>query len=367
MRARKTAIAVAAVAALALVATGCAKSQRDTTSPAKSQKFVFGTAGAPKVLDPALASDGESLRVARQIFETLVQPEEGGAKIVSGLATEWKPDSTGLVWTFKLQQGVKFQDGSDLNADAVCFNFNRWFNFTGLMQSPDVSSYWQDIFGGFAKNESPDLPASLFKSCTVKDASTVDVAITKVTSKFPAALALPSFSIQSPKALQQFNADKASGTADNVTYPEYAMGHPSGTGPYQFVKWDRTANVVELTRFDGYHGKKAKIKDLFFQTISDLEARKQALRSGAIQGYDLVAPGDVAGFKKDGFNVLTRPAFNILYLAMNQSGNPALANPHWPVWAARELGRERPFELLPDDWQWWLEHFRGPAESIGLP
>jgi peptide/nickel transport system substrate-binding protein len=325
MRARKTAIAVAAVAALALVATGCAKSQRDTTSPAKSQKFVFGTAGAPKVLDPALASDGESLRVARQIFETLVQPEEGGAKIVSGLATEWKPDSTGLVWTFKLQQGVKFQDGSDLNADAVCFNFNRWFNFTGLMQSPDVSSYWQDIFGGFAKNESPDLPASLFKSCTVKDASTVDVAITKVTSKFPAALALPSFSIQSPKALQQFNADKASGTADNVTYPEYAMGHPSGTGPYQFVKWDRTANVVELTRFDGYHGKKAKIKDLFFQTISDLEARKQALRSGAIQGYDLVAPGDVAGFKKDGFNVLTRPAFNILYLAMNQSGNPALA------------------------------------------
>jgi peptide/nickel transport system substrate-binding protein len=325
MRARKTAIAVAAVAALALVATGCAKSQRDTTAPAKSQKFVFGTAGAPKVLDPALASDGESLRVARQMFETLVQPEEGGAKIVAGLATEWKPDSTGLVWTFKLQQGVKFHDGSDFNADVVCFNFNRWFNFTGLMQSPDVTSYWQDIFGGFAKNESADLPPSLFKSCTVKDASTVDVAITKVTSKFPAALALPSFSMQSPKALQQFNADKASGTADNVTYPEYAMGHPSGTGPYQFVKWDRTANVVELTRFDGYHGKKAKIKDLFFQTISDLEARKQALRSGAIQGYDLVAPGDVAGFKKDGFNVLTRPAFNILYLAINQSGNPALA------------------------------------------
>jgi 2,4-dienoyl-CoA reductase-like NADH-dependent reductase (Old Yellow Enzyme family) len=48
-------------------------------------------------------------------------------------------------------------------------------------------------------------------------------------------------------------------------------------------------------------------------------------------------------------------------------GNPALANPHWPVWAARELGHERPFSLLPDDWRWWLENFRGPAESIGLP
>src|SRR5262245_41170620 len=262
MRARKkAAIAVAAVAALALVASGCAKSNRNTEAP-KSQKFVFGTAGAPKVLDPSLASDGESLRVARQMFETLVQPKEGGAEIVAGLATEWKPDSTGLVWTFNLQKNVKFHDGTDFNADAVCFNFNRWYNFSGLMQSPDVTSYWQDIFGGFAKNESPDLPPSLFKSCTVKDASTVDVAITKVTSKFPAALALPSFSMQSPKALQDFSADKAGGTADNVTYPEYAMGHPTGTGPYKFVKWDRTANVVELTRFDGYAGQKAKIKDL---------------------------------------------------------------------------------------------------------
>ena len=48
-------------------------------------------------------------------------------------------------------------------------------------------------------------------------------------------------------------------------------------------------------------------------------------------------------------------------------GSPALSNPHWPLWAARELGHERPFSLLPDDWQWWLENFRGPAESIGLP
>ena len=48
-------------------------------------------------------------------------------------------------------------------------------------------------------------------------------------------------------------------------------------------------------------------------------------------------------------------------------GHPALANPHWPVWAARELEHERPFSLLPDDWQWWLENYRGPQRSIGWP
>ena len=321
----RTAAAVAAVAALGLAAAGCA-SERDPEKPTKPEKLVFGVAGDPKTLDPALASDGESFRVARQIYETLVAPEEGTAKIGPGLATDFKPDSTGLVWTFTLKKGVKFHDGTEFNAEAVCFNFNRWYNFKGLMQSPDVSAYWQDIFGGFAVNEDKDLPPSLFKSCTAKDPSTVDITITKVTSKFPAALALPSFSMSSPKALQDYKADGAEGSAENITYPSYAMEHPTGTGPYKFVEWDRTNKVVKLTRNEDYHGAgKAKIKDLFFQTISDLDARKQALRSGTIHGYDLVAPQDVKALKGEGFNVLTRPAFNVLYLAINQSGNPALA------------------------------------------
>ena len=49
-------------------------------------------------------------------------------------------------------------------------------------------------------------------------------------------------------------------------------------------------------------------------------------------------------------------------------GRPALANPTWPVWAARELGHSDPFSLVPQDWAWWLRNFRGhDADSIGLP
>ncbi len=48
-------------------------------------------------------------------------------------------------------------------------------------------------------------------------------------------------------------------------------------------------------------------------------------------------------------------------------GRPALANPHWPVWAARELGHESPFDLVPEDYGWWLKNFRGHAPSIGWP
>jgi peptide/nickel transport system substrate-binding protein len=304
--------------------TACQSKRDDTATSTKKDKLVFGVAGDAKVLDPALASDGESFRVARQMFEGLVRPEEGGTKIVPGLAESWSPDASGLVWTFKLKSGVKFHDGTDFNADAVCANFNRWFNWSGLMQGEDISYYWQAIFGGFAKNESKTLGGSLFKSCTVKDPATVDIAVNSVTSKFPAALALPAFSMSSPKALKDFDADKVGGTADNITYPAYAQEHPVGTGPYKFVKWDHTAKTVELVRNDDYYGDKAKIKTLIFQTITDLTARKQALRNGQIQGYDLVAPADVKPLKDEGFKVLTRPAFNVLYLAINQANNPAL-------------------------------------------
>ena len=48
-------------------------------------------------------------------------------------------------------------------------------------------------------------------------------------------------------------------------------------------------------------------------------------------------------------------------------GRPALANPHWPVWAARELQHADPFSLVPEDWAWWLRNFRAHESCIGWP
>lgn len=48
-------------------------------------------------------------------------------------------------------------------------------------------------------------------------------------------------------------------------------------------------------------------------------------------------------------------------------GRPALSNPHWPVWAARELGHPDPFSLVPEDWGWWLRNFRAHGACIGWP
>jgi len=317
-------VAVAAVAALAATGAGCAKSER--SGDGGKDSLVFGATGDPKGLDPAFASDGETFRVARQMYETLISFKEGTSENAPGLAEKWEGSADGLTWTFHLRKGVKFHDGETFNADAVCANFDRWYNFKGILQNSSVSAYWQDVFGGFAKNESAELPPSTFKSCAAKDESTVEIVLTRVTSRFPAGLALTSFSISSPKALKQYDADKLSGNPESPTYPPYADAHPTGTGPYKFVKWDKGNKQVELEANDEYWGDKAHIKKLVFKTISEENARKQALESGGIDGYDLVAPGDLKSLKDGGFNVLTRDAFNILYLGINQK-NPQLAKP----------------------------------------
>jgi 2,4-dienoyl-CoA reductase-like NADH-dependent reductase (Old Yellow Enzyme family) len=48
-------------------------------------------------------------------------------------------------------------------------------------------------------------------------------------------------------------------------------------------------------------------------------------------------------------------------------GRPALANPHWPFWAARELGLSDPLSHLPEDWSWWLRRSGPHDPNLGWP
>ncbi|MEV6523273.1 ABC transporter substrate-binding protein [Longispora sp. NPDC051575] len=319
----RTVCAVAAIAALTVGVAGCAESKRESSSNSKDKTLVFGTAGEPKVLDPALATDGETYRPPRQVLETLIGNELGSAKLVPRLAEKWDVSADGTAWTFNLRKGVKFHDGTDFNAEAVCANFNRWYNFTGLYQN--VAEYWLDTFGGFAKSESPTAPPSNFKSCAASDANTAVITLNKPTSRLPGAFTLPAMSIQSPKALAEYASESMSGDAQNLTYPKYALEKMVGTGPFKFTSWDRANKKVTMDRFDGYWGDKAKIAKLIFRAIPDENARRQALEAGEIQGYDLVAPADVASLTGKGFNVPARPPFNVLYLGMGQD-NPKLAD-----------------------------------------
>jgi peptide/nickel transport system substrate-binding protein len=321
---RRATTVVTAIVALTLGAAGCAASQRgDGTGEKTGGTFIFAGAGDPKNFDPIFNDDGESFRPARQMFDTLVMHKPGTAELTAGLAESWEHDTSGKVWTFKLRQGVKFHDGTDFNAEAVCFNFDRWFNMKGAAAQSQMI-YYGDVFEGFANNEGDATGQPVYNKCEAKDASTAVVTMNRFKGAFPGAFALTSFSISSPTALKQYNADSVTRNGDAFQYSDYANQHPTGTGAFKFGGWDKSTNQITLLRNPDYWGVKPKVDKMIIKIIKDENARKQELRAGTVQAIDFPAPADRKALADEGFNVVVRPAFNILYLGINQKNNPKL-------------------------------------------
>ncbi|AZI57116.1 ABC transporter substrate-binding protein [Nakamurella antarctica] len=354
-------LSAATVATLAVSLSSCASSQRDSASsgnttaaspeasssaapssdagsseaPSASSSassdggagdgtFIFGSAGAPSMFDPLYATDGQTFIVTRQMTEGLLGFKPGTTESEPALAESWTSTPDGLSWTFKIRQGVTFSDGEKLDAEAVCYNIERMYTQTGA--GATQAQYWSDTLGGFKDQKAEDGTAipSLYKSCSASDPATVVIDLNSFTSKFPSILGLPAFSIQSPKALKQYNANDVKAEGDSFSYPEYALKHPTGTGPFTFTKYDSANQTVELTRNENYWGEKAKSKTLIFKIIADEAARKQEFDAGTIDGYDTPSSGDWDALTAAGAQVLVRPAFNILYLGFNPTNNPAL-------------------------------------------
>jgi peptide/nickel transport system substrate-binding protein len=289
-----------------------------------SGTLVFAGASDPTYLDPALVSDGESFRVTEQMFEGLVKLRPGTTKIVPSLATSWKLSGGGKVWTFNLRKGVKFHDGTPWNAAAACYNFNRWYNWTGPFQDPSATFYYQATYGGFKKNEVANLSPPLFQSCRTVGSSRIVVRLNRASGVFFPSLVIQSFAMQSPTAMKKYGADQAtlSGGAFRAT-GTYAFQHPTGTGPFKFSSWT-IGQKVELVRNPNYWGKKARLDKIIIRPISDNEARFQALKTGEINAFDLAPPQDIGGLSGDSrLKVVKRPAFNVAYVTMHQGpGSP---------------------------------------------
>lgn len=316
---RKRALAGLAAVAIGALALSACTSQRGGGGETDAATdvdgtFVFAASADPASLDPAFAQDGETFRVSRQIFEGLVGTEPGTADPAPLLAESWESSEDGLTHTFQLKEGVTFHDGTPFNAEAVCANFDRWYNWTGLAASEALSYYYGKLFRGYV--ETPD--TAVFDSCTADGDLEATVTLKQPFAGFIPALSLPAFAMQSPTALEEYGADEIGGTEEAPSLSEYGAGHPTGTGPYKFDEWS-PGEELTLSAYDDYWGESGQVNKIIFRVIDDPTARRQALEAGSIDGYDLVGPADTAALEEAGFTMVSRPPFTILYLAFNQA------------------------------------------------
>ncbi|MEI5908536.1 ABC transporter substrate-binding protein [Bacillus spongiae] len=284
-----------------LVGCGEESSGEGNENDDKMKQLIFGRGGDSVKLDPIAVTDGESLKVTKNIFETLVDFGKEDTEIKPLLATEWEASSDGLMYTFKLREGVKFQDGTDFNAEAVVYNFERWAN-----GNKEEFYYYGSMFGGFKGDE-----GHVIESVTATDELTVEFKLKRPQAPFVKNLAMSPFGIASPTAIEELGDKFADG-------PKGA-----GTGPFQFVEWKRNDKVV-IEKFDDYWNEGyPKVDQVVFKSIPDNTARYNALKAGEIDLADGINPTDGESVEADdSLQLFKRPSMNVGYLGLTSTRPP---------------------------------------------
>ena len=208
---------------------------------------VLGMVLEPTGLDPTMspaAAIGEIVHY--NVLEGLTKINASGA-VSALLAEDWTSDPDGKSYTFRLRKGVKFQDGTPFDAEAVKFSFER-------AKAPDsTNKAKKGVFDNISSISAPQ-PNVVILTLNNPDAT------------LPFRLGENTAVILSPKS--------AATTATQ----------PIGTGPFKFDSWQK-GSAVSLVRWDGYRDLAAiKLRRVTFRFINDNAAQVAALLAGDIDG-----------------------------------------------------------------------------------
>jgi peptide/nickel transport system substrate-binding protein len=239
----------------------------------------------PPHLDPTSAAAGAIDSVLySNVFEGLTRFTETGA-IVPGLARSWDISDDGLTYTFALQKGVMFHDGTTFDAEDVKFSLDR-------ARSADSTNAQKALYSGIS-------------GVTVVDPATVEV------------------TLDQPDGTMLFNL--AWGDAVMVA-PESIAGikqTPIGTGPFQFDTW-RQGDSITLVQNADYWGQAPYLTSATFKFISDPTAAFAAMMAQDVDAFSgFPAPENLPQFEVDPrFNVLKGSSEGETILAMNNKMPP---------------------------------------------
>jgi peptide/nickel transport system substrate-binding protein len=280
-------------------ATGGAAS---SGQPKAGGTLVWGMESDIDPIDPHTVNAWVTWRVNYQMFETLVAKDlsiytDGDVHPnVPRLAESFEVGDEGTSYTFKLRQGVKFHDGTDFDAEAVAFNWERWRegNKHYLVRAANRQRYMNKYLEGWEviddhtikfKNSRPfgeflELQTGYF---------------------FPAIL--------SPTALEKMGNDG---------FPT----NPTGTGPFKFVEREEGQRIV-AARNEEYWDTKAHLDRIIWRPIPEPVARVTALQTGEAHLIFVPPPDEVPNLKQRGFNVSLGPSPHIWYQSLNML-NPAM-------------------------------------------
>jgi peptide/nickel transport system substrate-binding protein len=248
---------------------------------ARGGTLVFGSelADFPSLDENAANAAGYAgLRTVQHIFEGLLdwdfysKPDQQPPP-APALATSWKGSEDRLTWTFQLRRGVKFHDGTDFNADAVIFNFERIWNHSFPNYDKLVGTFvniWTQKVKDFRKLGDYEVEVRLSAPRPLDEQ--IQYAL-----------------IASPTAVKKYGS-------------EFGM-HPTGTGPFKFEQVV-PGQKLEYSAFENYRNAGyPRIARLIYRPIPDASARTASLLAGETNFIAPVQPDDIARLKAAGLRI----------------------------------------------------------------
>jgi ABC-type transport system substrate-binding protein len=289
-------------AALFLITVFAACERAPETAPSaedgrRGGTLVFARSGDSVGLDPARETDGESFYGATAVFETLVEFVPGKTEVRPALAESWEFSDDNLSVTFNLRKDVTFHDGTEMNADAVVFSFERQFKEDHPYYDLGPWKYW-----GYM-----DM-SNIVDAVVAVDDHTVRFDLKKPEAPFLANLAMDFAAIVSPAAVEKLGED--------------FKNNPVGTGPFKFVEW-RKDDAIIFERNEDYWADDAYLDRLILRVIPDATARWLALQKGEVDVIDFPSAEDLEDmFADPSIEVMQQEGLNVGYLAFNTSKEP---------------------------------------------
>jgi peptide/nickel transport system substrate-binding protein len=234
--------------------------------------LVYALPSVPRSLDPLAATGRAAMTVTRQVYEPLIERLNGPygeAAPRAGLALTARPSRDRTTWTITLRSGIRFQDGTPFNADAVLANARRWSS------DPAGRALLPHLFAVDAPR--PDEVRFL-----------LDEPVPDLVRR----LASAPLGIVSPRALAPQGGHR-------LRFDPDAGG--SGTGPFQGGSGG--AGRLDLTRFAGWWGTPMglgpALDGVSFVSAPQAGQRLRLLREGAVQIADPLGPSDLRAADAD--------------------------------------------------------------------
>lgn len=293
------------ICSVMILSISCGKSEKkeasptvDSVKPRRGGTLTYAKNGSPITLDPALTQETESSVIVVNLFDCLVEQRAGRAALDPGLARSWEISQDGLTYTFRLRRGVKFQDGTPFDADAVLFTINR-------QRDPKHPYHGRGINYEFWRSFDVD---HILKDIQAPNDSTVVMTLFNPDATFLNVLSLNFMAIVSPTAVAKYGKD--------------FYKNPVGSGAFKFVSWASDGTVTTVANEDYWNGR-PYVDTLIFKPVPDGRLRWQMLKSGDVDMMSTPDQADAVEIESTPqVKYSKQPGVTVAYLGMNMLKKP---------------------------------------------